>query len=596
MDLFDRVKREATFVRGALSVLNRLKHNSSDSDVTTADIVEEWAQKKPENIAIYFEDRKITYKELNGTGNKYARWAQDRGVVKGDVVAVLMENRPEFIMAWLGLAKIGAVAALINSNLQSHTLAHCLKLAGARYLALGAECANNYKSAEPYLEDPPIVWATGGDVTGAYELDPELAKQSSSGLPDSIRKGLKGKDTCFYIYTSGTTGLPKAAKLTHVRVANIMHGFSAAVHAKETDRMYLALPLYHSSGGVAALGTTLTVGGAVIIKRNFSASEFWADCIKYEATLFQYIGELCRYLLNSPEEPEERQHKIRMCVGNGLRPDIWEKFQTRFALPRILEFYGATEGNVILFNFDGKPGAIGRLPWYFKHRYHYALVKIAEDSLSPVRDENGLCVEVETGEPGECLGEISSEPRTKFDGYSNKVESEKKILRNVKAKGDAWFRTGDLMKMDQAGYFYFVDRIGDTFRWKGENVSTSEVAEIISMFDDIREVNVYGVKVPHTEGRAGMAAIRTDHKLDMGALHRYVEGELPEYARPLFLKIQSEIDVTATFKHRKIDLVKQGFNPTTTNEPIYFDDPTTDSYVPLDADIYRLIESGQIRL
>ncbi len=514
----------------------------------------------------------------------------------GDVVAVLMENRPEFIIAWLGLAKIGAVAALINSNLQSHTLAHCLKRANARHLILGSECADNYKSAKPYLEKPPIVWVTGGAVADAYDLDPELAKQSSSAIPDSIRKGLKGRDTCFYIYTSGTTGLPKAARLTHMRVANIMHGFSGAAHAKETDRMYVALPLYHTSGGVAALGTTLTVGGAVIIKREFSASEFWADCVKYEATMFQYIGELCRYLLNSPEAPEEREHKIRICVGNGLRPDIWQKFQDRFALPRILEFYGATEGNVTLFNFDGRLGAIGRLPWYFKHLHNSTLVKIADGTLSPVRGEDGLCVKVETGKPGECLGKISNVPRTMFDGYSNQVESKKKILRDVLEDGDAWFRTGDLMKQDKEGYFYFVDRIGDTFRWKGENVSTSEVAEIISSFDNIREINVYGVKVPHTEGRAGMAAIKTDYKIDMDELHRYVEIKLPDYARPLFLRIQSEIDVTGTFKHRKVDLVKQGFNPTTINEPLYFDDPTSDSYVPLNADLYRLIELGQIRL
>ncbi len=595
MILYDRIKREANFLHDALSVLKRIKSGSPDSDVTTADIVEHWARARPRNIAVYFEDRKITYKELDEAGNKYAHWAQDRGVAMGDVVAVLMENRPEFIMAWLGLAKIGAVAALINSNLRSRALAHCLKLAGARNIVLGAECVENFESAAPLLDAPPMAWTSGGNTGTAYDLDRKLVQQSSCALPDSTRKGLTGKDTCFYIYTSGTTGLPKAAKLTHMRVANIMNGFSGAAHAKETDRMYVTLPLYHSSGGIAAVGTTLTVGGAVIIKQQFSAREFWSDCVKYEATLFQYVGELCRYLLDTPETPDERRHRIRLCVGNGLRRDIWEKFQKRFRLPKILEFYGATEGNVILFNFDGKAGAIGRLPRYFKHRYRYALIKIADGGLAPVRGKDGLCVEVGTGEAGECLGEITNVPRTLFDGYSSREDSEKKLLRDVLKHGDIWFRTGDLMKMDDRGYFYFVDRIGDTFRWKGENVSTSEVAEVISTFDGIGEVNVYGVEVPRSEGRACMAAIRVDGKLDMGELYRYLEMELPDYARPLFLRMQSEIDVTSTFKHRKSNLVEQGFDPAAIDEPLYFQDSAARAYAPLDEDIYRLIETGRLR-
>lgn len=596
MNLYDRIKREATFLHDALSVLRRLKSSSPDSAVTTADIVERWARARPHNIAIYFEDRTITYKELDEAGNKYAHWAQDRGVAMGDTVAVLMENRPEFMMAWLGLAKIGAVAALINSNLRSRALAHCLKLAGARHIVLGAECAGNFKSAAPLLDDPPIAWTTGGHAGDANDLDYRLTKQSSCALPRSIRKGLTGKDTCFYIYTSGTTGLPKAARLTHMRVANIMNGFSGAAHAKETDRMYVTLPLHHSSGGIAAVGTTLTVGGAVIIKRHFSAREFWSDCVKYEATLFQYVGELCRYLLDTPETPAERRHRIRLCIGNGLRRDIWEKFQKRFRLPKILEFYGATEGNVILFNFDGTPGAIGRVPRYFRNRYRYALIKIADGGLAPVRGRNGLCVEVGTGEAGECLGEITDVPRTLFDGYSSQEDSEKKILRDVLKHGDIWFRTGDLMKRDDKGYFYFVDRIGDTFRWKGENVSTSEVADVISTFDGIGEVNVYGVEVPHGDGRACMAAIRVDGRLDMEGLHRYLETELPDYARPVFLRLQSEIDVTSTFKHRKSDLVEQGFNPATIDEPLYVQDRAAHAYVPLDAETYRLIETGLLRV
>ncbi len=595
MGLLDRLWRDFIYLRAALRTLNRVKSNSPDSTFTTADYITKWAVQRPDHVAIYFEDRRVTYKEWDAAANKYARWALDHGVKQGDVVALLMENRPEYLFAWVGMARIGAVTALINTNVQSQALAHCLNTAKPKHLILGAECAQGYVSATSYLDRAMPVWITGGALEGAQDLDVEISAQSGVGVPEDIRRGFTAKATCFYIFTSGTTGLPKAARLTHYRVINIMNAFSAAAGAKPSDRMYIAMPLYHSAGGVAGVGTTLTVGGSIILRSAFSASAFWDDCVKYQATMFQYIGELCRYLLNARPSPNERRHNIRVRVGNGLRPDIWETFRMRFAIPRILEFYGATEGNVLLFNFDGKPGAIGRVPYFLRQRYRFALVKFDVEEAQPIRNDDGFCIEAGIDEVGECLGEISDEPRSNFEGYSSREETDKKTLRNVFEEGDSWFSTGDLMTKDKDGYFYFVDRVGDTFRWKGENVSTSEIAEVLSVFDGVKEANVYGVHIPHADGKAGMAALVVEDGLDLEALHAHILKELPEYAQPLFLRLQTEIEVTGTFKYRKVDLVKEGFDPGRTGNLLYFDHPQEQRYVPLDKPLFNQICAGEFR-
>ena len=594
-----RIIREIIYVRSALRTLKRMRAVYADKTHTFADDIEELARSKPDNVAIYFEDRKISYRAYNEEANKYARWALSQGLGRGDVVALLMENRPEYLIAWLGIIKTGAAAALINTNQAKQPLAHSLMISGADHLILGAELAENYASAADLLDRPMKVWATGGDVPGANNLDAALARLDGTTLPVDIRRDLTTDATCLYIYTSGTTGAPKAAKITHLRLRGVMAAFSAGANATERDRMYVVLPLYHSAGGVCAIGTTLTVGGSVILRQKFSARQFWDDISRYEATLFQYIGELCRYLLNNDAHPKERTHKLRLVIGNGLRPEIWRTFQKRFKIPRVLEFYGATEGNVALMNFDGTVGAIGRVPSWAKKRFNVELVKFDIEKEAPVRGPDGFCMRCASGEVGEALGKIVNDPAmpsARFDGYARREETEKKILRDVFETGDAWFRTGDLMRQDKYGYFYFIDRIGDTFRWKGENVATSEVAEAISVFPGIREANVYGVHVTGADGRAGMASIVAAPGLDLQKLWQHLARELPDYAQPLFLRVQPEIEVTGTFKHRKVDLVKEGFDPAKIAEPLYFNDMIAGAFVPLDEDIYEKIARGEVRL
>jgi fatty-acyl-CoA synthase len=599
MGLVKRVGNEVTYLRAALRSLKRVGAVYDDTSRTFADVIEDLATEKPNNVAIVSDAGEMTYAQLDAASNRYARWAREQGVGPDTSVALLMENRQEYIVAWLGIIKAGGAAALINTNLTGGPLVHSLSISGADHLVLGAELAENYSSAVDQLDRPMTVWATGGKVQGANNLDALLADRSPETLPDNFRDGLTTDNTALYIYTSGTTGNPKAAKIPHARLLVMMGGFSAAANATEKDRMYICLPLYHSAGGVCAVGITLTVGGSIIIKRRFSASEFWDDVVDNKATLFQYIGELCRYMLNTDKHPKERKHKLRMVIGNGLRPEIWPTFQKRFKIPKVLEFYGATEGNVALLNYDGTVGAIGRIPGWAKSKFNVEIVKFDVENEEPVRGADGYCQICAPDEIGEAIGKISndpSQPTGRFDGYAKKEETEKKVLRNVFEEGDAWFRTGDLLKQDKLGYFYFVDRIGDTFRWKGENVATSEVAEAISVFPGIKEANVYGVHVPGADGRAGMASIVSSEEVDLPKLRAHLQKELAAYAQPLFVRIQPEMEITGTFKHRKVDLVKEGYDPQAISDPIYFNDPAAKAFVPLDDALFARINEGDVRL
>ena len=311
--------------------------------------------------------------------------------------------------------------------------------------------------------------------------------------------------------------------------------------------------------------------------------------------MFVYIGELCRYLVNQPVRPNERAHHLRLAFGNGLRPDVWQTMLDRFHIPQVLEFYGATEGNVSMFNYDGKVGSIGRVPKWLKKRFNFVLVKFDVEAEAPVRGPDGCCIPCPVGEAGECLGAIGEDVRSSYSGYADKAASEKKILRDVFEKGDAWFRTGDLMREDEEGYFYFVDRIGDTFRWKGENVSTNEVAEHLSGFEGVKEAIVYGVRVGDLDGRAGMASIVAGPEFDISRLAAFVDCALPAYSRPLFVRLRPEVETTGTFKYRKLDLVEDGFDPGKVREPLYFKDPEA-GYVPVTRELYERILAGGFRL
>ncbi|HEY2446788.1 MAG TPA: long-chain-acyl-CoA synthetase [Rhizomicrobium sp.] len=596
MDVLSAVSRESVYIASLARTFWRLRHVKPESPVTIVDIVEAWAKRTPDNPAILCGDEVITYRGLSTAADRVAHWAHSLGIARGDCVALLMENRPEFVSTWLGLFKLGAIAGLINTNLRGPALAHSIGLCHARHVVVGSELTREYAEALPFLDGRPVTWIAGGAAADFETLDAALATAPPVPANPEWRAGLTCAQKAFYIFTSGTTGLPKAANISHLRTLYMMHGFAGALGARASDRMYDVLPLYHSAGGICAVGVALTCGGSVVLRRKFSAHEFWDDCVRYQPTFFQYIGELCRYLLNAPASPNERRHHLRGIVGNGLRPEIWQAFQTRFAIPKIVEFYGATEGNVSMMNYDGKVGAVGRIPPYMRGYFAIRIVRFDIEKEMPLRDAHGFCIECADGEVGEAIGKITGEPGRNFEGYTERADTERKILRHVFAEDDAWFRTGDLMREDSLGYFYFVDRVGDTFRWKGENVATSEVAEALSVVDGIREANVYGVSVPGSDGRAGMAALVATAAFDPARLAGQLQGRLPAYARPVFLRLMPEMEITGTFKQRKVELMKDGYDPRRIAAALYVLDPQTLAYRPLDAATYDDIAAGRMKL
>jgi len=599
MNVFERVKGDLIFFRGSLRSLRRVAPIVKQPERIFPLVIDELAQRFGDAPALLAARENFSYRALAARTNKYARWALAQSLAKGDVVCLLMPNRPEYLAIWLGVTKVGGIAALINTNLAGPSLAHCIDIVAPKHVIVAAELADAWETARPLLASQPTVWLHGANASAGQRLDEEIETYAGDALADGERRALTIEDRALYIYTSGTTGMPKPANVNHHRVMLASYGFAGVMNTKPTDRMYDCLPMYHSAGGICAIGSLLLAGGAVAIREKFSAREFWNDIVRYDCTLFQYIGELCRYLVNAPHDPDERRHRLRLVCGNGLRPDIWNEFQSRFRIPRVVEFYAATEGNVMLFNLDGKPGAVGRLPRALARRYPVQLIAIDAATQHPLRDARGYCKICNDGEIGEAIGRIGrdpSQPGSRYEGYANAADSEQKILRDVLEPGDAWFRTGDLMRRDKRGYFYFVDRIGDTFRWKGENVSTAEVEDAIGRFPGAAHASAYGVAVPGYDGRAGMAALACATPLDLAAFHAHLVRCLPDYARPLFLRICGEIEVTATFKQKKSDLIVQGFDPALTSDAIFFNDRERGAFVRLDADVRRLILSGEVRL
>jgi fatty-acyl-CoA synthase len=567
-----------------------------------ADLFERRARRSSERAFLRFEGRTWSYRDANATANRIAHWALGRGVRRGDTVALLMQNRPEYLFTWLGLAKAGATTALLHAEARGAALAHALRESGARVVVAGAECAEALASLDPELYGALELHVAADPAQpelplppGAKSLDEETAGMSPWDPDRRVRAAVRGSDPLFLIYTSGTTGLPKAARFSHSR---FMGGGTYALLAGfgQSDVLYCALPLYHTVGGVMCVNAVLRAGATLALARRFSAGSFWQEAAEMGATAFQYVGELCRYLLAQPPGACDRAHRVRLAVGNGLRADVWPVFQERFRVARIVEFYGATESNVSMVNLAGRVGSIGRPA----PGLEVALVRWDAASETPLRDPDGRCLRCEDGEPGELLGRIR-EGRTaagRFEGYTSREASERKILRDVFAPGDAWFRSGDLLRRDAEGFYYFVDRIGDTFRWKGENVSTEEVARALDAFPTVAQSVVYGVEVPGAEGRAGMAALvlRGGEALDPTALYQHVAHALPPFARPAFVRVAPALDTTATLKLKKAALREAGFDAAFCPDPLFVRDDAHQAYVPLTAAARGRLAAGALRI
>ena len=583
----------APFVRAADGSVNRawtraleLTHRATrDPARTLPRVAGEWAERYGDRPALLGDEESYSFEALASRINQYARWALSRRLEKGATVALMMGNRPEYVAIWLGLTRVGIVVALLSPDLRGAALRHALGVARAQDILAAEECAPALREAG--IAEP--VWTFGA---GAERLDLSIDLFSTAPLTEADAPDVSLDDRALRIFTSGTTGMPKAAEVSHRKVITWTHWFAGLAGLSADDRLYNCLPMHHSVGGVVAIGAPLVVGGSAAIARRFSARRFWSDVARYDCTAFQYIGELCRYLVAAPS-PQQPPARLRLALGNGLSAPVWRAFGERFPDMRVLEFYASTEGNVWLYNVEGRVGALGRLPSYLAAKAPVALVRFDEEAQAPLRGPDGFCAACEDDQPGEALGRIAGDAASRFEGYSEHAETEKKILRDVFAPGDAWMRTGDLMRRDRDGFYYFVDRIGDTFRWKGENVAIAEVTAALRACPGVADALVYGVEVPGYEGRAGMATLASQQPLDMKALAAALES-LPRWARPVFLRLTPAIERTETFKPKRALYSGQGFNPRKCAEPLFM--LGDNGYRPLDAELFARVCEGSFRL
>jgi len=514
------------------------------------------------------------------------------GVGRGDAVAILMENSPDFLMAEGAMAKLGAIGALLNTNLRGTALAHVLAASTARVVL--ADAAGAAALAELPAAADRVVYALDAPAGApGHALRAALATASTAepNIPD-----VTVSDVLLYIYTSGTTGYPKPTIIRHARFTMGGQSLRIVLELADGDCSYAPTPLYHGYSNFVGFSPALHAGTTFASRRRFSASAFLDDVRRHGATHFMYVGELCRYLLRQPPTPGDRAHRLRLATGPGLRPDIWSAFVERFGIDRVIETYGQTEANLSLMNRRGRPGSVGRSA-PFQHA-QLKLVQFDVDAQQPRRGADGWLVECRPGEVGELISQVSSSTLMTFDGYVNQADNEAKLLRDCFAPGDVFLRTGDLLRRDRASYYYFVDRIGDTFRWKGENVATAEVGELLNGAPGVSETAVYGVRVPHTDGRAGMALIvlQPGAAFDPAAFYAFAEQVLPAYARPLFVRVAAAMDVTGTLKHTKTRLQREGYDPAAVSDPLWLRDDAARTYLPLDAALKARVDSGALAL
>lgn len=555
---------------------------------TAGHVIRAQAERFPDRPFLRFENETVSFGAYNEGVNRYTRVLASCGVSRGDRVGVMMENSPDFLMAQGAVAKRGAIGALINTSLRGASLSHVLATGDVRVVLADEACT----PALVALAGEPDI-AIIGSGGGARDLRSELAA-ASTGEPDIPDIGLG--DVFLYVYTSGTTGYPKAAIVRHARFTMGGRSLAAVLGLEEGDCSYAPTPLYHGYSNFVGFAPALHHGTAFASRGKFSARHFLYDVRRVSATHFMYVGELCRYLLNQPPSRHDRAHRLRVATGPGLRPDIWRQFVERFGIERVIETYGQTEANVSLMNRRGPIGSIGRAAP--GTHGNLRVVRFDRDRQAPLRNAAGQLEECRADEVGELISVIGKNTRMSFDGYVNRDDNEQKLLRDCFEAGDLYLRTGDLMRRDRRGYFYFVDRVGDTFRWKGENVATMEVAELLNGAPGVAETAVYGVQVPGAEGRAGMALIvlGDDARFDPREYYRFVGRTLPAYARPLFVRIASAMDVTGTLKHSKRRLQDEGFLSPGITDPLYFRDDAAGAYVEIDDALREALERGEVRV
>ena len=598
----DAVSRIATLVEDLielpkfLEVKRALQGAGAGAFRTMGYVCRDQAEKIPDRPALRFERETVTFGAFNAGVNRYANLLRRRGVGKGDVVNVMMENSPAMLMAQGACAKLGAIGALINTHLEGEALAHVHLASKAKVAVVDRPCARAMLPLLDRLRDLAVLADVPDLVAEGSRFLPLLEELDASPDAEPDMPDVKISDVFLYVYTSGTTGFPKPAIVRHARFTAGGHSLAILLGETPDDCVYAPTPLYHGYANFVGFSPAFHKGACFASRRKFSASEFLPDVQRHGVTIFCYVGELCRYLMRTPPSPEDRKHKIRIATGPGLRPDIWRAFRDRFGIATIIDSYGQTEGNISLQNRRGRVGSCGRCAPFQHEQLKLAKYDLERGEL--VRGADGFLVECGVGEQGELLGRITKNSPMSFDGYADPKDNERKLVRDCFEKDDLYLRTGDLLKRDYASYYYFVDRIGDTFRWKGENVATIEVEHLLNQAPGVHETAVYGVSVPGTEGRAGMALVvpKDGAALDPRAFYEHATRVLPAYARPLFVRVAPQVDVTGNFKNRKTRLQDEGFDPARFADTLWFRDDVRESYVPLDASLRDDIVAGRVRV
>ncbi|KAI9482511.1 hypothetical protein BDB00DRAFT_965736 [Zychaea mexicana] len=599
-----RVAKDINTIWTLLKVLTRVRKLEREDRMHIYYRFKERAKEEPDRVFLISENQKYTFGQLERASNRLAHWLLSQNVKPKDVVCMMYPNHPAFVVSFFAISKIGAIPSLINTSLADSALLHCIKIAKTNLFLFDPEYASQVATIEADAKALGVaLYAYGEGNTDDFPmLTPELLETfSSEDTDEACLRNVKPSDAAMLIYTSGTTGMPKAAVSPHYRVSLTLMSCAAGAKMQRNDITYTVLPMYHSSGLLVSFGSTLVSGGTVVLAKKFSASRFWDDCCHYNITVFHYIGELCRYLLNQKPHPLERKHNVRLAFGNGMRRDVWMQVRKRFNIPDILEFYGSTEGVGGFFNYnrgDLGAGAIGHSGLLIRLlKRDVKLIRIDPITEEPLRGKNGFCQVCDYGEAGEMIQRLDPNAELPFTGYyDNKTATDKKVLRNVFKKGDMYFRSGDLITLDRDGFWNFNDRLGDTFRWHSENVSTTEVAQTASEYPGIAEANVYGALVPNHEGRAGMVAIvlKPNVTLDMAGFYSYLSKRLPRYAIPVFLRLVPTLSMTQTFKQQKVELRNQGMDPEKVKEDIYWAQNNT--YVPFEREDYGRITRGNVKL
>ncbi|TNE77042.1 MAG: long-chain-acyl-CoA synthetase [Gammaproteobacteria bacterium] len=573
--------------------------DNENKELTLGTLIEQNAEKYGQRPAIMYEDRSLSWSEFNSWANQIARFLQAQGLRKGDAIAVLLDNRPELLAVVAGAAKLGVACAMLNTSQKGKVLTHSINLIEPAMVVVGEEHLSAFNDVRDDIKTghaTPFLFFADANTQAVFGDEPEgylnMAQAVSTYnrenpvLSDAPRMG----DTAVYIYTSGTTGLPKAAPGSHRKFIKAYGGFGLmSLSMEPEDVLYCTLPLYHATALIVCWGSVLAGGSAIAIRRKFSASAFWDDIRRYHATTFGYVGELCRYLLNQPASDQDRNHSLTKMIGNGLRPSIWKEFKERFGIEKVAELYASSEGNIGFSNFFNMDNTVGF------STAPYKLVKFHEGTRDPIRNDKGFMEEVAKGEPGLLIGEITK--KWAFEGYTQKEATEKSILRDGFKKGDSWFNTGDVLREIGCRHLQFVDRMGDTFRWKGENVSTTEVENIIDGSGLVEEAIVYGIEIPNTNGKAGMVTLVPQgdvENFDINKLFAYLKDNLPPYAIPVFVRVTHAIEKTGTFKYRKVDIQKLGYSLERPNEEVYAWLPRTDGYTLLTDSLVGDIDAGKV--